>query len=91
MHDKDLSKYWPSWATDLKIVLHNGDILQKRVINAPGSPQNRLKAVDVISKYRELSEPILGSNRSKELENGILYSDENKSIRTIIEILQNNA
>ncbi|MBA2549310.1 MAG: MmgE/PrpD family protein [Burkholderiaceae bacterium] len=68
-NDAEFSRRFPAerWAR-VRITLHDGRILVSEPTRARGNPENPLADDELHTKYRELTEPVLGKQRSVRIE-----------------------
>jgi 2-methylcitrate dehydratase PrpD len=75
------------YATELTITLHDGTVLDKRIVEPHGGPSDPVTNDDLIAKYRALAGPLLTTERLDAIARTILGLEELSDIRELAELL----
>lgn len=75
------------FATDLRITLDDGSVLDKHVQLPHGSPFDPVTAAEIVAKYRHLTEPVLDPARRTAIEAAVLGLDEAADLNELVELL----
>src|SRR5882724_8204792 len=67
VYDEELAKFLPARVAVVEIDLADGSLLTERITAVRGTPRNPMTRAEVIDKARDLTTPVLGSEKSDKL------------------------
>jgi len=86
--DVELDKLHPARVSIVEVTLADGTKLSERVEAVRGTAENPMTREEVITKARELTTPLLGTDKSAKLIQKILALDSVKDVRELRPLLQ---
>ena len=86
--DDALSQYLPVRVAIVEVTLDDGTTLSERVEAVRGTPRNPMTRAEVVAKARDLIEPILGTEKSLRLIDGVLTIERVQSMREFAALLR---
>jgi len=86
--DTELDKLHPMRVSIVEVTLADGTKLTERVEAVRGTAENPMTREEVITKARELTTPLLGTDKSAKLIQKILALDSVKDVRELRPLLQ---
>lgn len=75
------------FATELWITLADGTVLEKRIVQPHGGPDDPVTNDDVIAKYRALVGPLVATSRLDAIQRAVLNLDQLADIRELADLL----
>ncbi|MFQ6396156.1 MmgE/PrpD family protein [Nocardia sp. KC 131] len=75
------------FATELIITLVDGTVLEKRIVQPHGGPDDPVTNDDIVAKYRSLVGPLIEASRLDAIEQAVLGMDQMDDIRELAELL----
>jgi 2-methylcitrate dehydratase PrpD len=84
----ELQKLMPLRVAIVEVTLANGTRLKQRVDNVRGTPENPMTRGEIVTKARELMNPVLGATVAAKLIDTIMSLDAVKDIRELRPLLQ---
>jgi 2-methylcitrate dehydratase PrpD len=88
VHDEDLNKLLPVRVAVVEIELTDGSRLTERVSAVRGTPRNPMGRGEVIDKARDLTAPVLGSEKSEKLIETVFAIESVTDVRNLRPLLQ---
>jgi 2-methylcitrate dehydratase PrpD len=86
--DEKLSEFLPVRVTVVEIELTDGGSYSERVAAVRGTPRNPMSPTEVIDKARDITSPILGSEKSERLIKAVYEIETVTDIRSFRPLLQ---
>jgi 2-methylcitrate dehydratase PrpD len=75
--------------TEIVITLKNGPSYSERVAAPRGEPENPMSEEELVNKFRQCSERVLGEKQAEELVDAILHLEKIEDMSGFFEILRN--
>jgi 2-methylcitrate dehydratase PrpD len=88
MRDEDLAKLLPVRVAVIEIELTDGTRLSERISAVRGTPRNPMTRAEVIDKADDLTAPILGREKSKQLIETVFAIETLTDVRSLRPLLQ---
>jgi 2-methylcitrate dehydratase PrpD len=88
MRDEDLAKLLPVRVAVIEIELTDGTRLSERISAVRGTPRNPMTRAEVIDKAGDLTAPILGREKSKQLIETVFAIETLTDVRSLRPLLQ---
>jgi 2-methylcitrate dehydratase PrpD len=86
--DKELEDLKPLRISVVEITLNDGTVLKERVDDVRGTAENPMTRDEVITKARDLMNPVIGTANTQKLIAGVMEIEKVKSIRELAAYLQ---
>jgi 2-methylcitrate dehydratase PrpD len=89
MEDPDLDREFPKkWPASVRITVKGGREYSTRVDHPKGDPENPLSWEEIIEKFRNLTSPVFGARRQKDIIDRTRSLEEERSIKSFSAILK---
>ncbi|MEM0240305.1 MAG: MmgE/PrpD family protein [Candidatus Nezhaarchaeales archaeon] len=86
--DNEMNMTYPQkLGAKVRVALRNGEVYEKVVESAKGSPENPLSKDELINKFMDLASLKVSLEKSKELVNVIMKLEKLNSVNELIEVL----
>ncbi len=89
--DEELEKLYPQLVAVVEVTLQNGSVYTQRVEAVRGTVDNPMTREEVIEKFQDLTQSILGSEQCEYLAHSILHIEETNDLRSLRSVLRARA
>lgn len=86
--DEELQRRLPAREAIVEVTLNDGTKLLEHVTAVRGSAENPMNREEIVAKSRDLMQPVLGADRSRQLIDRILNLESVKNVRELRPLLQ---
>jgi 2-methylcitrate dehydratase PrpD len=88
VRDEALAKFLPARVAVVEIAFADATVASERVEAVRGTARNPMSRAEVVEKFRDLVDPVLGSVQSMRLADVVLSIESSRDIRTLRPLLQ---